>query len=59
MENEEHDAVCACVKCSRPMTLFDRVPRPGGLPELRVFYCRACDEVNGNSKSGNAPTMWR
>ena len=39
--------LCLCRKCRRPMTLIRTLPRLGGVPELQVFYCRDCDEVEG------------
>ena len=33
-----------CLSCARPMQLFSRTPRLGGLPDLYSFYCRTCDE---------------
>ena len=59
MKNDEHIAVCACEQCNRPMKLINSVPRLGGLPELLVYYCGVCDEVNGRSEADGVPTMWR
>ena len=33
-----------CHKCARPMQLFRRTSRFGGLPDLYSFYCLECDE---------------
>jgi hypothetical protein len=33
-----------CISCARPMQLFRRTSRFGGLPDLYSFYCLACDE---------------
>jgi hypothetical protein len=59
MKTDEHIASCACRQCNRPMKLINSVPRLGGLPELLVFYCGDCDEVNGRSEPADVPTMWR
>ena len=33
-----------CLNCARPMQLFRRTSRYGGLPDLYSFHCVACDE---------------
>jgi hypothetical protein len=33
-----------CFGCARPMQLIRRTPRFGGLADLYVFHCSACDE---------------
>jgi hypothetical protein len=43
MQNDDHP--CACHLCDRPMKLIRRLPQIGGAPELLVFYCRECNEV--------------
>ena len=40
------------------MKLINSVPKLGALPELLVFYCRACDEVEGVDMVSNTdPTF--
>ena len=53
-------ARCDCPECHQPMKLINSVPKLGALPELLVFYCRACDEVEGvDGATNSVPTMWR
>jgi hypothetical protein len=33
-----------CLNCARPMQLFRKTSRYGGLPDLYAFNCVACDE---------------
>jgi len=36
-------ALCPC--CREPMRLMRTIPKLGGLPELLVFVCESCREV--------------
>jgi hypothetical protein len=51
MQNDDHSFdhpcanFCACHLCDQPMKLIRRLPQIGGAPELLVFYCRECNEV--------------
>jgi hypothetical protein len=31
--------------CGKPMNLVRLIPRLGALPELHVFYCECCGEI--------------
>jgi hypothetical protein len=42
-----HIPLCLCQQCRRPMKLIRSIPQLGAAPELLVFYCRDCDEVEG------------
>jgi len=44
MQND--DRACACGLCDQPMRLIRRLPQRGSAPELLVFYCRDCNEVD-------------
>jgi hypothetical protein len=44
MQNAEED--CDCRVCEQPMKLIRRLPQIGHAPELLVFYCRECNEVD-------------
>ena len=35
-------ATPCCPNCGKPMHLVRTIPGIGGLPELRVYSCRAC-----------------
>jgi hypothetical protein len=43
------DPSCACRACDEPMKLIRRLPRIGAAPELLVFYCRDCNEVDSTN----------
>ena len=45
MEDDDHEA-CGCRLCDQPMKLIRRLPRIGAAPELLVFYCHECNEVD-------------
>jgi hypothetical protein len=45
MQNHK-DQPCECRLCSRPMKLIRRLPKIGPAPELLVFYCEDCDEID-------------
>jgi hypothetical protein len=34
-----------CRRCRQPMKLARTIPKIGMLPELLVFHCVACDEI--------------
>jgi hypothetical protein len=38
-------ATLKCPKCGEPMNLVRSIPKLGALPELCVFHCEACHEV--------------
>jgi hypothetical protein len=44
--DESCDESCPCRLCEQPMKLIRRLPRMGTAPELLVFYCRDCNEVD-------------
>jgi ATP-dependent helicase YprA (DUF1998 family) len=44
--DEACDEGCHCRLCEQPMKLIRRLPRMGAAPELLVFYCRDCNEVD-------------
>jgi len=44
--DESCDEGCPCRLCEQPMKLIRRLPRMGIAPELLVFYCRDCNEVD-------------
>jgi hypothetical protein len=52
---------CDCRLCAQPMRLIRSLPRIGAAPELLVFYCRECNEVDSASwhhrPSQNAITL--
>jgi hypothetical protein len=43
---EDDEQSCDCRICEQPMKLIRRLPRIGAAPELLVFYCRECNEVD-------------
>jgi hypothetical protein len=44
MQND--DQSCACRLCDQPMRLIRRLPQIDSAPELLVYYCRECNEVD-------------
>jgi hypothetical protein len=34
-----------CPECHRPLKLINRIPALGVRPELLIFHCSPCDEV--------------
>jgi hypothetical protein len=40
---------CNCRLCDQPMKLIRRLPKIGAAPELLVFYCHECNEVDSAS----------
>lgn len=38
------------------MRLINSLPKLGALPELLVFYCQTCDEVEGRDGRANTPS---
>jgi hypothetical protein len=42
----ENDQACECRLCDQPMKLIRRLPKVGEAPELLVFYCRSCNEID-------------
>ena len=44
--DESRDEGCPCRFCEQPMKLIRRLPRMGAAPELLVFYCRDCNEID-------------
>jgi hypothetical protein len=40
------DQPCECRLCGQPMKLIRRLPKMGPAPELLVFYCRDCNEID-------------
>jgi hypothetical protein len=42
----DNDDACECRICSQPMKLIRRLPQMGPAPELLVFYCRNCNEID-------------
>ena len=43
-----------CPECREPMRLIRTIPHLGILPELRVFYCAACKEVETREEHRHA-----
>jgi hypothetical protein len=43
---DEIDHTCDCRLCDQPMRLIRRLPKIGGAPELLVFHCRECNEID-------------
>jgi hypothetical protein len=37
--------IVVCPACAQAMKLLRTVPRMGGLPELFIFLCPSCNEV--------------
>jgi hypothetical protein len=49
------DRSCACRLCDLPMRLIRRLPQIGSAPELLVFYCRDCNEVDSADWRSSSP----
>lgn len=49
MQSHIDDQACECRFCDQPMKLIRRLPQMGQAPELLVFYCRDCNEVDSAS----------
>ena len=43
-----------CPECREPMKLIRTIPHLGVLPELLVFYCAACKEVETSEEYRHA-----
>jgi hypothetical protein len=39
-----------CLLCGRPMKLERILPKVGAMPEILVYHCAACNEVETNDK---------
>ena len=35
----------ACPRCERPMNFVSSIPKIGSIPELRIFSCGFCNEI--------------
>jgi hypothetical protein len=46
---DDLDPSCACHACDQPMKLIRRLPKISAAPELLVFYCRDCDEIDSTN----------
>jgi hypothetical protein len=46
---DDLDPSCACRACDQPMKLVRRLPKIAAAPELLVFYCRDCDEIDSTN----------
>lgn len=61
-QNGHPSTTCDCAKCHDRMTLVDSIPSLGGLSELLVFHCRACNQVDNKIDvfvAADVPSMWR
>ena len=55
MHSHIDDQAYECRCCGQPMKLIRRLPKMGPAPELLVFYCRDCNEVDSASWRQIAP----
>jgi transposase len=52
--NAETNQAATCQCCHHEMMLVRSIPKLGVLPELRIFFCPACGEVESQEAISGA-----